>query len=376
MKLLANILHKSEHILIVSPDSWHNCTVSKHHYAKLLTNKGHNVYFLEPSTDGEQYLYKIEEKLSVLHIPTFYRGLRRMPEWMALRYMKAEWRRLEQLAECQFSVLWSFDTSRLFLLEVLNKVSTILQVMDLTENFQLPAAAKGADICLGGSQAICKALKIYNPNTFYIGHGYAETGAALLPTEAKALRLKLSSFKHSVGYAGNLDIPYLDWPLILRVVKNHPNVGFFFIGPYGKHTVSSSYIAQLKQYKHTFFLGQKSSALLKSYLKCFDVLLLMYRAEEYRAQLSNPHKILEYLGVGKVVLATWTEDYAQTNGLIEMVSDSKDFSTRLTDILAHKSFYNHLQKQRARISYAQAHSYETLLVRIRNLLNESAYSVA
>ena len=369
MKQLENILSKPERILLLSPDPWKNCTVSKHHYAKLLAEKGHDVCFLEPSPDKEKYLCKVAPRLSVLHIPTFYRGLGRMPRWLALRCMREEWKRLQKLAERQFTLLWSFDTSRLFLPEALSKVCTILQIMDLTENFQLPAAAKGADLCLGGSQAICQALKAHNPQSFYIGHGYAPSGAALLPLDAKELRLRISSFKHSAGYVGNLDIPYLNWPLILRIVHNHPDTGFFFIGPYGKHSVSSSYITQLKKCRNTFFLGQKSSSVLQSYLKHFDVLLLTYRSQEYRAQLSNPHKILEYLGAGKVVLATWTEDYANTNGLIEMAEHTENFSEKLTDILANKSYYNHPKRQLERIAYAQARSYESLLLHVQNLLH-------
>ncbi len=50
--------------------------------------------------------------------------------------------------------------------------------------------------------------------------------------------------------------------------------------------------------------GRVDSGYITCILKQSDILLLTYKAEEYREQLASPHKLLEYLNSGRVTVAT------------------------------------------------------------------------
>src|SRR5690606_1014053 len=108
-----------------------------------------------------------------------------------------------------------------------------------------------------------------------------------------------------VGYAGNLDLRYIDWNLLDRIISEHAGVGFYFAGPHKENSA----VDRLRQKPNAHFLGKLPSAQLGSFYRKMDVLLLCYLADDYPDQLANPHKIMEYLGSGKVVVATRTGEY-------------------------------------------------------------------
>ncbi len=356
-------------ILIIAPDRWEACNVSKHHYARSLATAGHQVYYLAPYRGGASYCWQLTPHLHVLHVRPRYRGLSYLPKTWACRLMRKEWTRLETLVETTFEMIWSFDSSRFFYLDALPAIPKIVQIMDLTENFQLDKLCQSADICLGGSKPICAGMRAYNAGVFYIGHGYSDQrvggSSPVLLQEIADIR---SRFLHGVGYVGNLEIPYIDWPLLLRTVERHPAAGFFFFGPYGTQTTAAAYIQQMKKVGNAFFFGAQPAEALHECLDSMDVLMIAYLAHKYREQLAHPHKVLEYLSTGKMILATWTADYADKSDLIYMVEDSQQFPERLKTLLDNKHAHNTPEQQIHRKAYADNHSYDKQLRRIAAFL--------
>src|SRR5690606_17672749 len=79
---------------------------------------------------------------------------------------------LEEACSCRFDVIWSFDNSRFFNLDVFSeKTIKICHIVDLNQDFQTSRHASTADICLTTSEYISSKLKKYNRKVFNIGHG-------------------------------------------------------------------------------------------------------------------------------------------------------------------------------------------------------------
>src|SRR5690606_40493981 len=62
-------------------------------------------------------------------------------------------------------------------------------------------------------------------------------------------------------------------------------------------------------FDNVHYLGVLKADELVSYYSLADVLLIAYKADEYKDQLSNPHKMMEYLASGKMIVATRSEEH-------------------------------------------------------------------
>ena len=289
--------------------------------------------------------------------------------------MRKEWKYLEDLTGEHFEMVWSFDSSRFFYLDALPVSIKLVQIMDLTENFQLRKMCAHADLCLAASKPIYERLSSYNKHVRYIGHGYSGNGSGASAHVLEQIAVISRFFAHCVGYAGNLDIPYIDWALVLQLVREHKDVGFVFFGSYGAN-LSSTYVRELKHMGNAFFMGQQAPDALHTYLEAMDMLLLLYKAAKYAAQLAHPHKILTYLGTGKMVLATWTEDYKNKRDIVYMSADSRTLSAQMTTLLAEKSIHNSPKNQIMRRQYAESHSYDKKLQQIAFDLSKKSKNTA
>jgi hypothetical protein len=92
--------------------------------------------------------------------------------------------------------------------------------------------------------------------------------------------------------------------------------------------------------------------------------------EEYKEQLANSHKIMEYLASGKVTVATYTDEYKDKRELLEMVDSSDAYLERFDEVVKHLDVYNAKEKQKMRRDFAKEHSYEKQLEKIVSYLKE------
>ena len=80
---------------------------------------------------------------------------------------------------------------------------------------------------------------------------------------------------------------------------------------------------------------------------------------------------MEYLGSGKVVVATYTQEYAalEDQGLIAMSMHNVEFPGKLSLVLNDLKAWNGPDRQKARVRWALDNSYEKQITRIQGLLN-------
>lgn len=346
---------KNKNILIISPENWGKCRVSKHHYASHLANQGNRVYFL---AKNQIDFSSPESGITLLTMPEIPPGMRFLPAFIRRIIHKKLGDKIRKKAGVTFEIIWSFDTSVLYDLESAFPESyRILHVVDLSMTFQWRIAAKAAHLCLGSSKIIVARLKQINPNSHFIHHGLA-----VYPTIKHTF-----TEKQNVVYAGNLNIKYLDRPRLERLIRTYPDVTFHFIGDSGADNLSdrsdANYTHTLSQFPNCKLYGAMTPEVLRSYMLCSDVLLLCYNPV-FKDQISNPHKVMEYLSTGKPILSTVLDEYRDTGDLITMVDDEKIYVQTLSGLLSEKEE----NKAKERGNFAINNSYDKQIGRINELI--------
>lgn len=359
-------------ILLVSPENWDAHAVSKHHYAKALASLGHKVLFLNPSKPSSIALsFRCCDNYSNIYIvdtPIVAKGLRFMPSFLR-RMFECRWlRSLEELVNFPIDIIWLFENSRFFDLSFAGNRLKIYHQVDLNQNFQPAFAAKTADICFGISDFILDYLSPYNSCLYKVAHGYQ--GALETSQNSNAFDIARAGNTSSLQalYVGNLDILYLDHELIALLVKSFPSVCFNFVGGYSS---GNSLLALSRQHSNLVLHGKVSSERVPMLLEQADLLLIVYLADQYKEQLANPHKLMEYLGSGKTVVATYTHEYRALDDLLLMVESNDDYIQAFQAAVDRIDFYNSSELAARRKTYANEYSYENQLLKINHHLADS-----
>ncbi len=352
-------------ILIISPEPWGTSFVSKHHYASLLS-ESNQVFFLNPPSNKFAKT-KIKKNLNTVEYKPIIRGMRFLPGFLQSIITKLEIKKIQKLAGSNFDVIWNFDASRFYAVSTIHDKLRICHLVDLNQCLYRNKLAKNSDICFGTTDYIVNELIKWNKNTFKISHGYN-----LITSETKKTSLLIKGKNIKVGYVGNLSIPYIRWDVLLEVVKANLECDFYFVGPNGKSNLSNDMcqtdsFLKLKNLKNVFFTGAVNSEEIPSTLKQFDILLMCYDTEHYIEQLASPHKVLEYLGAGKVIVATFTSEYVNQSGLLEMVRDIREYSSLFTKVKSNLDFYNSDENIQRRVGFARDNSYKIQLNKIDTL---------
>lgn len=355
-------------ILIISPESWNGHSVSKHHYAATLAERGHRVYFLDPP---DETLCDLEitptryENLYRIRGPKVAPGLRLYPPPIRRRMERRWLRKLESTIGRRIDIVWLFENSRFYDLSFAGERLKIYHQVDLNQDFHLAEAARSADICFATSDHILQRIRPYNRRAFKIHHG-----VALYKRKQDLSALHKERFDGGDIHAtlvGNMEIAYLDIELLLKLVSKHRKVIFHLVGGYNP---DGRVYRALSGSENIRWWGRVESPLIPSILEASDILLLTYRAlsPQDSAQLANPHKLMEYLASGKTIVATYTDEYRDKPHLLEMVGSHEEFLERFGDIVTNIDRYNSLEKQRVRRTFAEDHSYDRQLQRIEEYL--------
>ena len=267
--------------------------------------------FLDPPEPGRKLfaLEQIPEPLGIERVraPRVAPGLRRMPGGLR-RWLEHRWlRRLERLAGCQIEVIWLFENSRFFDLRFAQSRLKIYHQVDLNQSFYPHIAAQTADICFCTSELIRQQLASHSVKTYFVQHGMSSAASAPLSEDQQkllqggSLRLQRKSvFLISTG-------------MCLSGSWCHPAVQFLI----GAFDCKSDYYRRLRQVDNVTWWGKVDSAVIPVILQQMDILLLCY-LQSCLEQVSNPHKLMEYLASGRIVVATYTKEYDQHRDLLAM----------------------------------------------------------
>lgn len=351
-------------VLIISPEPWHAHTVSKHHYAHCLLRNGHRVLFTGPPESDLTTLALNDVPdtvgLRVLRSPMVAPGLRFLPSLLR-RWLEARWlRRVEALAGCRIDAVWLFENSRFYDMRFAGDRLKIYHQVDLNQDFHPEQAAATADVCLCTTDIIAERLRLVRPDVHKIHHGTAVVPDTGSPCDT---HLFDSPGIHAT-YIGNLGMAYLDVDALSRLVSLHQEVNFHFVGGYTEQTPLWQACGTAP---NVHWWGKVPFTQVPSIVEHSDVLLVAYQKQRQRDQAS-PHKFMEYLLSGKVVVSSYTDEYKDKRHLVEMAEPDSDLETVFSRVVADLDQYNSTEKQAERKAFALEHRYENQLSRIEKII--------
>lgn len=355
---------QNKNILLISPEPWEHVFVSKHHYALHLGKRNNRIFFLNPPSKTEAVAPTKYKNVYAVDYRGFIKGLRFYPSSIQKFFIKRKFEKLQQRCGVDFDIIWSFDNSVFFDFSALpGNVLKLCHIVDSSQYFQFGKAATTADYCFCVTDFLKRDLEKYNRNVVKINHGYAEPEYA---TSATCQLPGSNSLK--AMYAGNLEIPYIDWDLVHTLISDNPSIDFCFAGP-----ISDAYKRALpvSRFQNVHYLGKLEKDSLSRCLQVADVLLLVYKAEAFKEQVANSHKVMEYLASGKVLVATYTDELQSLAAahLILMSDRNKQLPSIFSKAVQNLWEWNSQEKKQRRVQYAMENTYDKQIDRIERILS-------
>lgn len=368
---------KNKTILIISPEDWGDNLLSKHLYAIELSKRNNQVYFLHAAPHYNQINFidatKINDNLTIIHLKNIVRGIFKLPALLIDFQNKKIITKLQQFIGQPIDVVWSFDQSKFQNLQQFKAEKRIFHPVDYIVKAKpfINRIANSADIVFSVSKLILEQIKTKTPS-YFINHGVDEIFLSSIKSANTPKFIKTD--KINVGYVGNLTMKLIDWKNLLNTVKENSELHFVFIGPYQKsnlgNTENDTMINQLLQLKNTTLTGSLTKKGLVEVLPHFDMFWLCYHHVKYPIEVSNSHKILEYLSTGKVVVSGYIETYKNMN-LLHYTNNNDNLATTIKEVVSKIEHYNSLEKMQERKDFANENSYSKQTERIESLLSKT-----
>ncbi len=226
-----------------------------------------------------------------------------------------------------------------------------------------PQLMKKSDAVVCNSTDFTKRAKLYNPNSFYIGNGGDIESEATEQEGATADRpADLENIPRPlIGYVGALTTLRLNLDLLIRLATTRPDWSFVLIGSEDKNFRDSP----LHGLPNVHFLGRKHNREVPFYILSFDVCLNPQAINEMTAG-NFPMKIVEYLALGKPVVATATntmkEVFAEQTYLAD---DLPSFTGQIETALREKNSDFALKRK----AFAKNFSWEKVVAALLHHVN-------
>lgn len=235
--------------------------------------------------------------------------------------------------------------------------------------------ARSADVLFSVSHSILDVFRSTGKRSYFINH---ELGDAFAGIAARAPEDNYEG--KDICYVGNLLIPYMDRQLVKSMIEALPYKRFHFIGPYETFSLGSgdeearAFISFLQSCSNVVLHGPKNTSEMCRIMEGMVVFILCYTGRKEGYNLSNSHKMLEYLSAGKPVIETPVKAYSGYRHLIVMPPEDMPeseyagfFNIAILEIcvMAARS----LAKERKEL--ALRNTYLKQVYRIRDILTQS-----
>lgn len=358
-------------IFVISPQPWDGFRVSKHHYASMLAERGHRVFFFNPPRlDGPSGRIAIAPTdiagVNQVSYRTFFPyGLKFRFRPVFDRLMRVQARRLMRATGVTPDIVWDFDNA--FQYADLAAFGAKLAIFHPVDSLPAAGGHKNADVVLSVSPLFVARTGIAPEHGHVIPHGlgpdYAAYGRQRLEDGDS---IAPDTRRPRVGYVGNLNHVGVDWPTLLAVIRENPGIDFVFYGPYSAPAVP---VEDLRACPNCDLRGARPAREILREAGGFDAWLICYDRALTADGAINSHKILEYLATGKTIIANRIDSY-DGSPLVAMCRDerNRDYPALFRSVMASLDVWNAAAKRRARISFALEHEYSRHLGTIAQIL--------
>lgn len=362
-------------VLLISPEPWEGIFVSKHHYAIELAKKNNRVFFLNPpSSEMPKNSFDVKKvdglEVYTINYATHLKGARFYPFPLRSLIERNFLKKLERATKTKFDIIWSFENSRFFDFRFARKgILKIYHQVDLNQEFNPYLAAKTADIVFAVNDQIKERLYKYNQRVYKIPHGYSmPNSGSFVNIQMKKRDDQFKSAGISAMYVGNLDSFYLDFKIFKEIIRRNPFIEFYLIGPYKN---DNELYKEFQTASNVHFIGRVAYNEIESYLKNADILLLLYRADEFSDYLASSHKVLEYLASGKVIVSSFMQEYLRHNDIIVMSEKNYQLPDLFDSVVQNLTHLNTPELIGKRKALASDNTYSKQLDRIIEKLKDN-----
>lgn len=355
---------RGKRILLFSPEPWEGLHMSKHHLSQALAARGNAVFFVDPPLPGNAgFTNERVGDVNVLRYRHWLRGVNRMPLWVNRWYYKRLIQDLAKRTGGPFDILWNFDTSRMqsFPDGVGKK---LLHLADFDILYIGQGLIPTADIIFTTGQVVADEVAMRTKaRTINMGHALDERWMKDIDT---LVRREVPA-PMNVVFMGQLANSYNDWEGFEEVAATHPQLRFTFIGPF-KPTFPEPAFHRLRALSNVIFTGLKEKHELVPLLRAADILFFGFRSATRAKERANPHKVLEYLSTGNVVVGSFTMEYASENDLFRMAKEGGNLNETFDSALRDFDRLNAPEERARRISFAKERSMARLIERMEREL--------
>ena len=367
-------------ILIISPQPWGKAFLSKHHYASELSEQGHCVYFLCPpqTLKGQKFqLSEIRENLIIVeHQLNFPYMLKFHARWLFDLCVKRHVKQLLSYIGRKFDIVWCFDPNIYTDLSCFEAQIKIYHPVDPIDYPEQVKVAYTADFIFSVSEKILSSFNKVPKPKYFINHGLGKPFEAL--GEKLLIENQPEEKKEAVrlGYIGNLLRPIIGRDSFRKLIKEIPQAEFHFWGYYELKESNLSgeadqetkeFIEFLKGSQNVRLHGSRTPEELANEIVEMDAFLLYYMPMKGLSDLSNSHKILEYLSTGKTILSCQISTYKNLANLIEMQREEEDYVDFVSQNLSRVTYLNATYREK-RIRYALMNTYQKQVEKIFSIL--------
>jgi len=359
--------------LIISPERWGKIKVSKHHYALTLAKRGNVVYYLNPPSISGPFsinVKNVRQNLKIINYRTFLRGSNRFP-MVIRRYIHGYLaNKIIKTIDKSIDITWSFDPSSFQYLDAFGAKLNIYHAVDVHKSRFEKAIVKYADIIFATSEKILERYNKTDKLKFKINHGLAEN---FLSFDKNIDGFIKNKNRLKVGYVGNLHYKYLDENTLKDIITRNPLVDFYFIGPYEESNINirknnENFVEFLKILPNVILIGVVASEDLNGYLKHFDTFLMCYSGDKNISEMANPHKILEFLSTGKVIVSHYIDEYKNYTDIICMSKNNNNLGKLFKKVVSNLDYYNNDIKKYNRLKFAKKNTYKRQLNKIEKIM--------
>jgi glycosyltransferase involved in cell wall biosynthesis len=368
-------------ILALVPDRWSPRWMVRHHIMARLGRYFHMVWvnpphhwresFKTPPTvshpsDADQYA-GFAEYTPGRWLPDFYR-----PAWLAQFMLRQRLLNASQMLRdrgCTKIILylWRPEFER-----VLRMIPYDLSCYHLEDEYSFsrverptdPTEAKllaEVDQVFILSPALYAKKGKFNPHTHYLP-GAVDFAAYSQPLPEPK---DLATIPHPrIGYVGSLKWQ-IDWSLLLKLTREHPEWSFVFVGPPSPHPEIDAALNELKGRSNVHFLGGKPSTEMMVYPQHFDVCIMPYGDSDYTKYI-YPLKLHEYLAGGRPLVGTPIATLAPLGDVVLLPKTSEEWSSAIQKALSPAE--NTPDRRLVRQNFAKEHDWWVLVRKISETL--------
>ncbi len=356
---------RNKNILIISPEGWRGLHMSKHHVAQGLVVRGNRVFWWGPVRAHHHHIPPPEELgVREVHARHWFKGVNRMPPFINRWYYGRIIRALERNAGVRFDIIWCFDTSRMQVFPE-HPAFRLLHLVDYDILYSGHGLMRTAHLIVTTADPISEKVRTIAPDTpiHKVGHAL---DARWLKDNANAPEPR-RTVPRTVVYSGQFYNTYIDWPALLEVADDHPQLEFRYIGIVDPHYPSKEF-QLLRTRPNVTFMGLRTKDDLIPLVREADILTFCFMTDSKLLERANPHKVLEYLSTGNVIVGSRTLEYDGREDLMIQSIERQEFVPRFHEAVLRFTELNTREARMKRIAYATERTIAHLLDHIERLI--------